>query len=359
MSINRRGTSFLATVHHDGKRWRRQFETNSEAELWEAQAKVDLLSGRTPSTHDQVDSPQVEPTLDSLIAYTAEHEWSDKKSSKGLHQNALLVGEALGLETDVRSILKGEVDAVVSKFREQGNSNATINRKCAALSKVLTTAVHLGIIDKKPRIKRLREAEHRRRWYTDAELTGILDYLKGEGSPEMQALIRFLADTGLRVSEALNLEWRDVTVDETGSMTTVTVHESKSGSPRSVPLTFEAGVSLWQCLPESAKYGDQRLHPKEGGPFTWCTKSRLRWWWAKIRKHMGWEDDPQAVVHALRHTFISRLVQNGVPIITVKELAGHKNIEVTMGYAHLAPHNLKSAIATLSKLDDAANHWLQ
>ena len=62
---------------------------------------------------------------------------------------------------------------------------------------------------------------------------------------------------------------------------------------------------------------------------------------------MEWAATGDEVMHALRHTFCSRLVQRGVPILTVKELAGHKTMDITLRYAHLAPHNLVNAIAAL------------
>jgi integrase len=43
--------------------------------------------------------------------------------------------------------------------------------------------------------------------------------------------------------------------------------------------------------------------------------------------------------HDLRHTFASRLVMTGVDIRTVQQLKGHKTIQVTLRYAHLAPPN--------------------
>jgi site-specific recombinase XerD len=38
-----------------------------------------------------------------------------------------------------------------------------------------------------------------------------------------------------------------------------------------------------------------------------------------------------------RHTFISHLVMKGAPTRVAQELAGHRYIETTMRYAHLAP----------------------
>jgi len=51
------------------------------------------------------------------------------------------------------------------------------------------------------------------------------------------------------------------------------------------------------------------------------------------------KDLDRVVFHTLRHTFASLLVQNGVPIFTVKKLLNHSKIESTMRYAKLAPNN--------------------
>jgi integrase len=56
--------------------------------------------------------------------------------------------------------------------------------------------------------------------------------------------------------------------------------------------------------------------------------------------------------HTTRHTFASRLVMRGVDLKTVQELMGHKHINMTLKYAHLAPGHKRAAIAVL---DQSAN----
>jgi hypothetical protein len=54
--------------------------------------------------------------------------------------------------------------------------------------------------------------------------------------------------------------------------------------------------------------------------------------------------------YCLRHTFASRLVMAGVDLRTVAELMGHKTIQMTRRYAHLAPEHNLAAVEKLVSL---------
>lgn len=63
--------------------------------------------------------------------------------------------------------------------------------------------------------------------------------------------------------------------------------------------------------------------------------------------------------HTTRHTFGSWLAIKGVPIKTIQELPGHKDISMTMRYAHLAENVKKEAINMLNGLTSKKNRDCQ
>ena len=62
---------------------------------------------------------------------------------------------------------------------------------------------------------------------------------------------------------------------------------------------------------------------------------------------MGLLEDDQFVPHMLRHTCASRLVSKGIQLPQVMLWMGHRNIQTTMRYSHLAPKDLDGAAKAL------------
>ncbi len=115
--------------------------------------------------------------------------------------------------------------------------------------------------------------------------------------------------------------------EERGSMTTaaqVTLAKEATGTPRSDENSFEdcsTSTALGaKCAP---------LHPV----------NLLRKHWEYAVFAAGLEDFR---FHDLRHTYASRLVMAGIDLAVLRELLGHRDFEITLPYAHLAPSRLKA-----------------
>ena len=309
--------------------------------------KVELTEGRPVATPSNPNPPTLPQTLGEIANYTKIHEWQDKKSSRELSRNSEMVCAVLGENTKIADITKFEIDGIIQNWKAGGSSNGTINRKLAALSKMFTTAIELEVISKRPIIKRLPEAQHRVRFYTDEDFRKMGELCELFQSPtsnrwkQFYEYLVFMADTGLRQSEAFNMKWKDVLDHPPYSpeRKAILIKDTKNQEDRVIPLTTKAQKIL----------EDIQIEGSEDGPWVWWTKPRLRQYWATLRNAMGWEHDKQAVLHTLRHTFCSRLVQKGVPLPIVRDLAGHKRIEMTLRYSHLSPHDLLTSIDVLNQ----------
>ncbi|PKD37802.1 hypothetical protein CWO84_21330 [Methylomonas sp. Kb3] len=61
-----------------------------------------------------------------------------------------------------------------------------------------------------------------------------------------------------------------------------------------------------------------------------------------VRKAIDRAGLVDCTIHTLRHTFASRMIQNGASLYEVKELLGHSSINTTMGYSHLCQEQTTS-----------------
>ncbi len=224
------------------------------------------------------------------------------------------------------------LDNLVATLRQRGNSNATINRKMAALSKLLRKAHKMGDIHSLPEFRRQKERAGRIRFLEREEEARLFAAIRSR-SEDAYRLSIFLVDTGCRLGEALGLIWNDLQEDR------VSFWITKSGRSRTIPLT--------QRAKEAVRVSFEGRRPK--GPFAMLTQPQYRAVWNEAKAEVGLATDDQVVPHILRHTCASRLVQGGIDIRRVQMWLGHQTLQMTMRYAHLATHDLDGCVTVLEK----------
>ncbi|WP_460930284.1 tyrosine-type recombinase/integrase [Shinella zoogloeoides] len=222
------------------------------------------------------------------------------------------------------------LDTLVSALRKRGNSNATINRKMAALSKLLRKAHKMGDIQSLPEFKRLKEKAGRIRFLEPEEETRLFEAIS-EKSDLYGRFCIFLIDTGARLGEGIGLRWQDLNRDR------ATFWLTKSGKSRSVPLTERAAAAI------------QASERTRRGPFTNIVQAKFRAAWNEAKQEVGLGSEPDVVPHILRHTCASRLVQGGIDIRRVQTWLGHQTLQMTMRYAHLASGDLDICVPILER----------
>ena len=273
--------------------------------------------------------PVVESSLADLLEKYADLLWEN-----GSHKYNVIsfIGELNELMLGERFSTFGQerLDFLTRKLRENGNSNATINRIFAALRKLLRKAYKMGDIHSLPEFRREKERAGRIR-YLDYDEEALLFGRIRERSEDCWRLSVFLVDTGARLGEALKVVWPDIDDNR------VTFWLTKSGRSRSVPLTSRARAVA------ARKPGQSR------GPFCHMAPHRYRAVWNDAKAEIGLADDKDLVPHVLRHTCASRLVKGGIDIRRVQMWLGHQTLTMTMRYAHLATFDLDTCVAVLER----------
>jgi integrase len=211
---------------------------------------------------------------------------------------------------------------------------ATVNREFAFLRRVYNIAIRDGKVEANPvaKLKALREPSGRVRYLADEEEQQLMKALPTD---EGRDRVRILLQTGFRRGEFLGLRWRDVDF----KAGVLTVPKSKNGETRHVPMTSTVR-SILARRPRSLD-GSALVFPNSEGH---CD---LRWAKKIVPAALRAAKVELFRFHDLRHTFASRLAMEGVELMSIRVLMGHKYMAMTLRYSHLSSEHQRAAIERL------------
>lgn len=267
-------------------------------------------------------------TWGQALEYTfkTRHSWRHGNGRKTSQINSGHFTRLRGLSFPIKRITQPIISEVSIELEEEGKSNATINRVTSAVSTVLNHCHFDGLIDTPPKFRRRKESKGRIHFYTKEEVDALyhaaIDPFMRE---DAAAIIKVAAYTGARQGELLKLKAQDIdlalgTVFIGGRPDSVT----KTGDWRSVPIHNHIRGLLAERIdgvkPNVRIFGDE-----------WSDKDQLLRVFKKINSYIG--KDEAYVFHTLRHSFGTWCAEAGVPVRTIMDLMGHKQIDTTLRYA--------------------------
>lgn len=153
-------------------------------------------------------------------------------------------------------------------------------------------------------------------------------------------LIGLAYGCGLRCAEVRTLKLADVDTERA----MVHVHQGKGNKDRCVPM----GSMLQRGISAYINAEKPRQYLLEGNSGEAYSQRGAQWAISQAVKKSGIAKE--VTLHTLRHTYATHLLEQGVNILTIKELLGHAHINTTMVYLHLARPSAHIAFSPLDTL---------
>jgi integrase len=211
-------------------------------------------------------------------------------------------------------------------------SGRTINMELGELSRAIGNPWSLLW----PKIRKLEERKDVGRALPVDEQERLLDGLNGSQAPHLSTLIPLLLLTGMRAGEALSLTWGQV--DLLRKAIVVGRAKTSNGTGRTIPINDDLGSILAAHRTEFMRSFGPPL--QEHFLFAWGSPMpsdptrhtmSIKHGWESLRRRAG----VVCRLHDLRHTFATRLAENGVAESTMLALMGHMSRAMLERYSHI------------------------
>ena len=167
------------------------------------------------------------------------------------------------------------------------------------------------------------------------------ELLKAPALLKHRVLIGLLYGCGLRCQEARSLLIKDLDFERN----MIHVRQGKGRKDRYVPIGIHLSRGLKSYLqaehPHKWLFNGKDHHEgfSQKG-VQWVVRESAKK--TSIQKHV--------TVHTLRHTYATHLLEDGLDIVSIKELLGHAHIQTTMVYLHVAKAGRQTPFSPLDKL---------
>ena len=226
-----------------------------------------------------------------------------------------------------------KVDEFRQKLLAKGNRPSTVNRKVSAIRAMFTDAHLRKKVAEVPRLpQQFKLVNTKDRVISDDERDRFCQFFRQIGEPSAADLLVFLLETACRWGEAERLTGHDVNLVKGD----VTFWKTKSGKPRSVPLTRRAIEALESHLPAVPSH---RVWPYK--------YTHYQYLFNLAKGALGLMDDKALSIHTTRHTCASKLASKGIPLHKIMTWGGWTSLASVQRYLHLHTDALAACVSAL------------
>ncbi len=175
-------------------------------------------------------------------------------------------------------------------------------------------------------IKKYKEKK-RDRYVTKEEMPVFMGTLEKYPNTDFKDYVLVSLFTGVRQANILAMRWVDLSLE---NMTWL-IPETKNGKPHLVDLDESLRPILERRMKEQGQVREW-VFPDPSSKSGHINRQVFHW--ARFVKQAGLKN---LVMHDLRHTHATWMVNSGTDLAIVQIALGHEKIETTKGYAHYAP----------------------
>lgn len=232
----------------------------------------------------------------------------------------------------VKEITEADLFAYIALYKEKRKvSNAYLNHIRLVFSSFFSWLLNKGFIFKNPAagLESIKVEQKIKKPLSDIEL----EKLRRKCNIERDlALIEFLYSTGVRVSELVALNRRDIDFNNMD----VVVY-GKGSKERETYLTASSCFHLKEYL-NSRNDDNEALFVSLKAPHQRLSVAGIEEILRKLGRQTGVDN---VHPHRFRRTMATNVLNKGMPIEEVKELLGHVKMDTTMIYCNVSKENVK------------------